>query len=451
MKHCFNHANYAIPITIVTEESFSDDMQNLSEAQRRWCDRNNFKGKAGTYCLIPDEKGEIEQVIASGDVNDIYSLAYLATQLPPDTFEFVGIDPKLLNLHYLMWGLACYRYDRYKSSDKVSPALRLVDVIQEHELKATLEAIYLIRDLINTPCSDLSPDEFADVALEIAESYSADCEVISGKKLEAEFPLVAAVGRASATPPCLVDMRWGEEAAPKITLVGKGIVFDSGGLNLKPGNSMRLMKKDMAGAAHALGLAKLIMELDLDIQLRVILPLAENAVAGNAFRPGDILPSRLGKSVEIGNTDAEGRLILADALAYASEDNPKVVIDFASLTGAARVAVGTEIAAMFCNDAEQSRALCYTADDVQDAIWPLPLYKPYRSMIDTPFADIANDPASPYGSAITAALFLQDFVGDHTWFHFDIMAWNLSSKPGRPEGGEAMAVRGVLEYLRANF
>lgn len=450
MNHCFSHGSHAIPITIINEDDLSY-LEELPEDHKRWCQRNNFKGKAGTFCLLPDSQGEISAVLASGDINDMWSLAFLANQLPPHVYEFVGIEPKLLNLHYLAWGLACYRFERYKKNEAPHPALRITEAINEIELNAQLAATYLIRNLINTPCSDMGPTALAQAAQDLAQEYSADCEVIRGKQLAEQFPCVETVGRASSDEPCVVDMVWGEETGPKVTLVGKGICFDSGGLNIKPTPAMRLMKKDMAGAAHALGMAKLIMALDLDIHLRVIIPIAENAISGNAFRPGDVITSRSGKTIEVGNTDAEGRLVLADALDYALAEQPKLLIDFASLTGAARVAVGTEIAAMFCNNEQEAQALTHIAQTVQDPIWPLPLYQPYRKMLDSSIADISNDPASGLGGAITAALFLQQFIDDRTWIHFDMMAWNLSSKPGRPEGGEAMAIRGLLAYLRAHY
>jgi leucyl aminopeptidase len=316
-----------------------------------------------------------------------------------------------------------------------------------------VQAITLVRDLINTPAEDMMPEHLAQAMITLAQAFNAHVEQVVGDSLlDQNFPTIHAVGRASTHPPRLLELRWGKESAPKLTLVGKGVCFDSGGLDLKAANNMRLMKKDMGGAAHVMGLAHRVMSTGLPVRLRVLVPTVENAVAGNAFRPGDVIRSRKGLTIEIDNTDAEGRLILCDALATGAADNPDLMIDFATLTGAARVALGTEIPVFFCNTDEVAAGLMATAETEHDPIWRLPLHAPYRELLDSKIADIANSAGAPYGGAITAALFLQEFVpAGIPWVHFDIMAWNTKSRPGRPEGGEAMGLRAVFRYLCQRF
>ena len=297
------------------------------------------------------------------------------------------------------------------------------------------------------------PEQLATATQALGQAFGASVDQLIGDELLAQnYPLIHAVGRASAHPPRLLDLRWGDPGHPKITLIGKGVCFDSGGLDLKPSSAMRLMKKDMGGAATALGLARLIMSSGLPVRLRVLVAAVENAVAGNAFRPGDVLRSRRGLTVEIHNTDAEGRLVLCDALAEASDERPELMIDFATLTGAARVALGTDMPALFCNDDELANGLLTAAAQEQDPFWRLPLHRPYRDMLDSKIADLANASESSYAGAITAALFLQEFVPtDLPWVHFDLMAWNLKTQPGRPEGGEAMGLRALFAWLEQRY
>ncbi len=314
-------------------------------------------------------------------------------------------------------------------------------------------AVFLARDLVNTPAGDLGPEELAAAAVHVAESAGACHRVIVGDDLLAEnYPTIHAVGRASTRAPRLVDITWGDPAAPKLTLVGKGVCFDSGGLDLKTASGMRLMKKDMGGAAIMLGLAQAIIDARLPVRLRVLLPCVENSVSGNAMRPMDIVRTRQGLTVEIGNTDAEGRLILCDALAEASTETPALLIDMATLTGAARVALGPELAALFCNDDRLAAALLEASAAEEDPMWRMPLWRPYRKMLDSKVADLNNVSEGPYAGAITAALYLQEFVAPGIpWAHFDVMAWNPQSRPGRPEGGEATALRALYAHIAQRF
>jgi leucyl aminopeptidase len=314
-------------------------------------------------------------------------------------------------------------------------------------------AVFLARDLANTPAGDLGPEELASEAVRVAKAAGGRHRVIVGDDLLAEnYPTIHAVGRASARPPRLVDIVWGDPAAPKVTLVGKGVCFDSGGLDLKTASGMRLMKKDMAGAAIVLGLAQAIMDAGLPVRLRVLLPCVENAVSGNAMRPLDIVRTRKGLTVEIGNTDAEGRLILCDALAEASTEKPELLLDMATLTGAARVALGPELAALFCNDEGLAQGLLEAAEAEEDPMWRMPLWRPYRKMIDSKIADINNVSESPHAGAVIAALYLQEFVDPQIpWAHLDVMAWNPQSRPGRPEGAEATALRALYAHIAQRF
>jgi len=363
----------------------------------------------------------------------------------------------------LGFALASYRYDRYrpKSSDedddedKISPYLVWPAGCDRDAVRAAHGATTLVRDLVNTPASDLGPAELAQAAEDLANASGATySEVVGVDLIRQDFPAVYAVGRGAeeSRAPRLITFTWGREDAPRVTLVGKGVTFDTGGLDLKPAAAMKLMKKDMGGAAHALGLASMIMAMDLDVRLHVIIAAVENSVSGGAMRPQDVIATRKGLSVEIGNTDAEGRVILADALALACEDQPDVLVDFATLTGAARVALGTEIPALFSNDDALAEDILTGARATADPLWPLPLHAPYKQMTKSKIADLRNDTDSPYGGAITAGLFLQAFVNeDVSWAHVDLMAWNVSSQPGKPEGGEAMSMRAIFAALAKRF
>jgi leucyl aminopeptidase len=342
--------------------------------------------------------------------------------------------------------LACYQFTRFRSRNaRVWPRLLWPAAADRGHVARTAGAIAMTRDLVNTPAGDMGPEELADAAAALAGSTGALFRTIVGDALLQEnFPAIHAVGRASPRAPRLIDLRWGADTAPKVTLVGKGVCFDTGGLDLKSSANMKLMKKDMGGAALVLGVARMIMDARLPVRLRVLIPAVDNAVSGNAFRPLDVLATRKGLTVEIGNTDAEGRLVLADALAEADREKPDLLIDVATLTGAARTALGPELPALFTADDALAAQLLAAGDEEADPLWRLPLWKPYRRMLDSKVADIINASDSPHAGAITAALFLQEFVSPGTaWAHLDVFAWNPSSRPGRPEGGEAIGLRAL--------
>ena len=340
-----------------------------------------------------------------------------------------------------------------KDNKKLLPTL----VLPNESLKTTVEreisAITLVRDLINTSAQDMMPEHLGETIELLAKTFDAEVTQIIGDELLAQnYPTIHAVGRASEHAPRLIDLRWGDESHPKITLVGKGVCFDSGGLDVKSADGMRNMKKDMGGAAHAMGLAQLIMAHQLPVRLRLLIPAVENAIAHNAYRPGDVIKTRKGLTVEIHNTDAEGRLVLCDALAEADTESPDLLIDFATLTGTCRVALGTELSGLFSNRKEVAAGLCRAGEIIGDPVWTLPLHAPYKAFLKSELADLVNSPSSPMGGAIVAALYLQSFISDDTpWCHFDIMAWNTRALPGRPVGGEAMGLRAAFEYLAAKY
>ncbi|NEQ55640.1 MAG: leucyl aminopeptidase family protein, partial [Leptolyngbya sp. SIO3F4] len=414
---------------------------------------SGFSAQAGSHCLVPDSTGQIAKVLVGHpDRLDTWTLGNLPKSLPTGTYAlgdtFTDHDATRL---YLGWQLGSYSFDRYKLKKA-----GLIATLQAPEnadilyVKATTEATYLVRDLITTPSNNMGPDQLEETARSLADRYEAKINVIAGGDLVIEnYPMIYAVGKASTRAPRLIDLRWGNPDAPKVSLVGKGVCFDSGGLDIKSASGMRLMKKDMGGASQVLGLAQMIMEIGLPINLRVLVAAVENSIAGNALRPLDILTSRKGTTIEVGNTDAEGRLILADALWEASSEDPDLLIDCATLTGAARVALGTELPAFFCNDEQTKAALISAGTAVDDQLWNLPLHKAYRSMLDSPVADMNNIASGSYGGSITAALFLQEFIQtDIPWIHVDFMAYNLRSLPGRPEGGEAMGMRALFELIK---
>ncbi len=458
-------ATAIVPLTEATLEAW---LKSQPKERVDWVRSLSFTAKAGTHCLLPDGKGQLAAVLAGLDeTKGPWSFAWLATDLPAGTYRF---DPELgreqANHAALGWALAAYRFERYRKSGASFAKLAWPRAADRKTVTATVEAIGLTRDLINTPAGDLGPAELASAARSLARRHKAKLSVIAGDALlPKSYPAIHAVGRASSQAPRLIDLRWsgpgkslgkgpgkdrGKRGVRKITLVGKGVCFDSGGLDLKPAAGMRLMKKDMGGAAHVLGLAHMIMALGLPVALRVLVPAVENAVSSNAFRPGDVLQTRKGLTVEIGNTDAEGRLVLCDALAEADRDKPDLIVDFATLTGAARVALGTDLPALFSNHDELSETLLAQGLARHDPLWRLPLHKPYRGLLDSKLADLNNVSEGGFGGAITAALFLEAFVSAQTpWIHIDLMAWNLKDRPGRPAGGEAMGLRAVYGLIEA--
>jgi len=384
------------------------------------------------------------------NIDDFWALGSLPAALPEGDYVLdAPFEPRQLERLTLGWALGAYQFTRYKNPKRAMARLALDPACDGKRIRDHADALGWVRDLINTPAENMMPEHLAEATQSLSQQFGASMEQIVGDDLLARnYPVIHAVGRASAHPPRLLDLRWGDPSHPKVTLLGKGVCFDSGGLDLKPSSAMRLMKKDMGGAATALGLARLVMSAALPVRLRVLVAAVDNAVSGNAFRPGDILRSRQGLTIEIHNTDAEGRLVLCDALAEAGNERPAFLFDFATLTGAARVALGTEIPALFCDDETLAAGLLAAADREQDPLWRLPLHQPYREMLDSKIADLANATESSYAGAITAALFLKEFVpAGIPWAHFDLMAWNLKTQPGRPEGGEAMGLRAVFSWL----
>jgi len=418
---------------------------------RAWVKANGFDAAPGTICTLPGKDGRVSRVLVGIDEDDPWCWAQVAAKLPPGKYRIQRkLPPHRANWAALAWALGAYRFGRYKGEDKRALA-RLVWPKGAHkeEVEGTAGAIAWVRDLVNTPASDLGPKELADEAARLARRHKAKCRVIVGHALlKKNYPAIYTVGRASNRAPRLIDIAWGPARAPKVTLVGKGVVFDSGGLDLKPSSGMRIMKKDMGGAAHALALAAMIMDAKLKVRLRVLIPAVENSVSGEAMRPLDVITMRNGKTVEIGNTDAEGRLILADCLTEADSEKPALLIDFATLTGAARVALGPDLPALFTRDDTLATNLLAAGKEELDPMWRLPLWPPYRKWLDSKIANISSTGESPFAGAITAALFLADFVSrDTSWAHFDLFAWNPGARPGRPEGGEAMTIRAIYRML----
>ncbi|BCA94210.1 cytosol aminopeptidase [Legionella antarctica] len=440
------HGDRAVPLFLISQHQWEKQIQAISSVERNCLAVRQFKGRTGDYCLINNADGLVDKAyVGSGSGNQELALANAALSLPPGSYQ---LQDKLTQEGAVAWGLAQYRFVTYKKYD-LQPRLLVVNGEELPNLIALTQSIYLVRDLINTPASDMGPKQMAETVEQLAKTYKAQFKQWIGNELLIDnFPAIHAVGRASASAPRLLSLTWGDERHPRITLVGKGVCFDSGGLDIKPSSGMRLMKKDMGGAAHVIGLAQWIMMRRLPIRLQVLIPAVENSIGPDSFRPGDVLKMRNGLTVEIDNTDAEGRLVLADALVNACEDHPDLIIDFATLTGAARVALGTEIAAVFSNNDQVAAELTAASSRAGDPIWRLPLFAAYEDLLSSNVADLANSSTSAYGGAITAGLFLQRFVTPATpWVHFDVMAWNTSSKPGKPEGGEAMALRAVTEYL----
>lgn len=404
--------------------------------------------------LIPNaDSAEVERVIVIAEEDDFWLLGDLAKQLPKGTY-FIDIASKQLESHAIAFLLGAYQFSAYKELPTIAAKLAIEDADIYAKVKAAVESIYLARDLVNTPAADMMPQHMAEVMEELAEQYGASFEQIIGDELlEQNYPTIHMVGRASDNAPRLLDLRWGDENHAKLTLVGKGVCFDSGGLDLKPASGMRNMKKDMGGAAHVIALANMIMAAKLPVRLRVLIPAVENAVSRNAFRPGDVIKTRKGITVEIDNTDAEGRLVLCDALAEAQTEAPALLIDFATLTGACRIALGTELPGFYSTDQVIASELMEIGLGNADPIWQLPLFDQYKALFKSDIADIANCGSTPFGGSITAALYLKEFVEPATtpWLHFDVMAWNVRALPGRPVGGEALGLRTMFSYLEKKF
>jgi leucyl aminopeptidase len=440
-----------VPVDAVTP----DDLARLSGPFADWSRASGFKAAAGSALLVPAEGGAVGSVLLGlgAGPTDRFAAGRLATLLPPGTYRLRDgfEDPALATLAF---ALGAYRFTRYRAAEDPGVRLAVAETVDRAAVARTAEAVRMVRDLVNTPANDLGPAELAEAAAGLGRRHGAAIRIVAGDELERDFPMIHAVGMAAAAgrAPRLVDMAWGDPSRPKVTLVGKGVCFDTGGLDIKPSSGMLLMKKDMGGAANVLGLAAMVMDADLPVNLRVLIPAVENAIAGPAFRPGDVLRSRKGLTVEIGNTDAEGRLVLADALALAAEESPDLIIDLATLTGAARVALGPEVVPFYTRHDPLAADLARHAEAEADPLWRLPLWLPYRSLLDSKVADINNAGSAPFAGSITAALFLARFVPEETpWIHGDIYAWNPSARPGRPEGGEAQAIRALYAFLAARY
>lgn len=447
----------ATPLVAVASEKLSKWFAAQPPRVAAWLKSSTFKAEAGEVVVVPDADGAIDFVVLGlGGAEDPWVTGNLAKSLPARTYrltECIGASPNFPTWAALSWALGGYSFARYKSKAGAEFAkLEWPDKCDRAYVQNAVAGTVLARDLVNTPAADMMPDALESAARDMAGCYGAQIDVTVGDDLIANnFPMIHAVGRASAVPPRLIDITWGNASAPKVTLVGKGVCFDSGGLDIKPSSNMALMKKDMGGAATALGLASMVMAAELPVRLRTLIPAVENAVSGNAFRPGDVLKTRNGMSVEIGNTDAEGRLVLADALTEAVSESPSLLVDCATLTGSARSALGPELPAMFTDDELLARDLMAASEVAHDPLWRLPLWQPYRKMIDSKIADINNAGDSPFAGAITAALFLKEFVGAAPWIHVDLYAWNPADRPGRPAGGEAMALRALYALIEKRF
>jgi leucyl aminopeptidase len=444
----------ALTLTLLDVNALEDWLNGQPDRVQAWVRGAGFGAKLGQALVIPGAGGAPEMAVAGyGDraarMRGRFHLAAAAAKLPEAVYRLEShLTGAVLEQEALGWLLAGYAFDRYAKARGIKAKLVAPAGLDAARLEIIAESEKLTRDLINTPASDMGPEALEAACATLASEFGARMETIKGKALlEQNFPMIHAVGRASAEAPRLIDMRWGE-AGPTLTLVGKGVCFDTGGLNLKPGASMGLMKKDMGGAATVLGLARMIMALGLKLRLRVLIPAVENSVSANSFRPGDILTSRKGLSVEINNTDAEGRLVLADALAYGAEDAPDLMISMATLTGAARVAVGPDLAPYYTDDSAVAAAIEQAAERVADPVWRMPFWAPYEAMIEPGIADLDNAPKGGFAGSITAALFLRRFAGEAVRYtHFDIYGWQPSAAPGRPKGGVGMGARALLEAL----
>jgi leucyl aminopeptidase len=451
-------ATPAIPITFATKATWDAISAELPAPGRQFALANGFAAKPGACLTLPDANGEIAQVVfgvenETSKLRDPFRPGQLPGLLPPGVYRFANVAPSDARLAALAFALGSYRFGRYRKSDAAAVRLAPPDGVDVTDIARIAEAAALARDLINTPSNDMGPAELALAAQQLAQRFGANYHCVVGDDLPRQnFPLIHAVGMASPRAPRLIDFSWGDPAHPKVTLVGKGVCFDTGGLDLKPSSGMLIMKKDMGGAANVLALALMVMDARLKVRLRVLIPAVENAVAGNAFRPLDIFPSRKGITIEIGNTDAEGRLVLADALALADEEKPDLLIDLGTLTGAARVALGPDLPPFYTDDEELAQELAACAKRENDPLWRLPLWPPYDSWLDSKVADVNNAPSGTFAGSITCALFLQRFVeAAKTWLHVDIYGWTPSAKPARPEGGECQAARAIYKLLSDRY
>ena len=446
-------AGQPLSIHPVDPKTTPDWLNAFDERERRWIDASSFEAEPGSHLIVPATDGSPGRILVGYcTAAPCWTLAGLPGALRSGDYALAGeFDDAAMESLAVGWALGHYRFDRYKPGKRSKCRLRVAEG-RIRRLEIIRDALFRTRDLINTPASDLGPAELAETVQELARRCGADTEVVEGEALAEEYPAIHAVGRAASRGPRLIRLEWGNPAHPALALVGKGVIFDSGGLNIKPGSGMVLMKKDMGGAAHVIGLAEMIMRLELPVHLRVYIPAVENAISGDAYRPSDILTTRNGTTVEIGNTDAEGRIVLSDALTLAAEEDADRIIDFATLTGAARVALGEDIPPIYARNAEQARAIQDLSMALEDPLWHMPLHKPYKSQIQPAIADLSNTGTTSQGGSLTAALFLDHFVPEGIdWMHLDIYAWNLSDRPGRPPGGEAQGLRAMLAWLEGEY
>jgi leucyl aminopeptidase len=444
-------------VTFVTSASWAEARSRLDTRAQAFADTAGFEPRPGRHLLLPGHDGTLAGVLfaieSPGETNvDPFRAGALATLLPARTYRFAAAPPDA-RLSALAFALGTYRFVRYRKPDDQSARLEVPEGVDAEDLTRIVEGVFLARDLINTPANDMGPAELEEAARTLANRHGASFTTIVGDDLlKQNFPLIHAVGRAADRPPRLIDLRWGDPADPKITLVGKGVCFDTGGLDIKPDTGMLNMKKDMGGAASMLALAHMLMSRGIKIRLRVLIPAVENSISGSAFRPRDIYRSRKGTTVEIGNTDAEGRLVLADAFALADEEQPELIADMATLTGAARVALGTEVVPFYTDDDALAAELARHAQAQCDPLWRMPLWRPYDQLLESKVADVNNVSSGGFAGSITAAMFLRRFVAAaKAWLHCDIYAWNQTTRPGRPEGAECQAARALYALLSERY
>jgi len=448
---------HSVSLRLMTEKQLRAFLAKAPAQVKSWVQAHGFTAKGGSWLALPTSKGEVKEILAGIEEKPgIWSLAGLPASLPYANYRLEGerLSPELWTLMCIGWGLGCYSFQYFKSKEAKAEPPRFSSLIlpkeaDEKHVRRVVEASYLVRDLVNAPANAMGPSELAEEAVRIAKKHKAKAEVIVGDQLlKKNYPAIYTVGQACDDAPRLIDLSWGNPSHPSVVLVGKGVCFDSGGLDIKSSSNMLLMKKDMGGAAHVLALAQMVMHAQLPVYLRVLIPAVENSIGGNAFRPLDVITTRKGVTVEVGNTDAEGRLVLCDALHEADSKKPALIIDCATLTGAARVALGTDMPAFFTPSEKLARRLEEASHHMQDPLWRLPLYAPYDELLKSSVADISSTGSSGYGGAITASLFLKRFVTHtHDWVHVDMMAWNLGTRPGRPAGGEAMGLRALYALV----
>jgi leucyl aminopeptidase len=446
----------ACPIHRVDEKSLPGTLAALPEAHRAWVRAQGWEPKPGAVLGLPGSDGTLAAVLAAlGGPEPFWALAAIPGRLPAGTYTFAGeSEARHARSAALAWGVGQYAFRRYRKDPPTSPRrLALPGDVDADAVASAVDADTLVRDLVNTPAGDLGPAELSHAAAELAGAFGANFREVVGDALLAEnLPAIHAVGRAAQGAPRLIDITWGDPGRPRVTLVGKGVCFDSGGLNIKPPQGMRNMKKDMGGAAHVLGLARMIMAAGLPVRLRVLIPAVENSISGNAYRPGDIVTTRAGLTVEIGNTDAEGRMVLSDALSLADEESPEVLVDYATLTGAARVALGPDLPPVYSPDDAFAGELARAAAEDGDPLWPMPLWAPYDENLASTVADLNNIASDGFAGSIYGGLFLGRFVNNAgRWAHLDVFAWNPRNRLGRPEGGMAQGVRAGFEWLQARY